>query len=66
MSRPTPAPVRVQAALMLNLLERDKPGALEGLHRDALAELGSWPEIQVRATPEAQTDRRCSVGRDLA
>jgi hypothetical protein len=61
MSRPALEPVRAQAALMLNVMERNKPGALERLHVDALRELGSWSEIQVIATPEVQTDRRCSV-----
>lgn len=50
-----------QADRMLQVLDRDWPGARERLQHDALAELRDWPDIQVRAVPDTQTDVRCSV-----
>jgi hypothetical protein len=50
-----------QTGRVLEVLERDWPGARERLQYDALGELRRWPEIQVRAVPDAQTDARCSV-----
>lgn len=46
---------------MLDQLETDRAGAARRLHADALTELRSWPEIQVRQVPDAQAQERCSV-----
>jgi hypothetical protein len=50
-----------EAERMLQVLDRDWPGARDRLQRDTLAELRGWPDIQVRAVPDTQTDARCSV-----
>ncbi|MGH3947582.1 MAG: ImmA/IrrE family metallo-endopeptidase [Pseudonocardiaceae bacterium] len=47
---------------MLDLLERDRPGVLDRLRVDALAELHTWPDVQVRLVAETSaTAGRCSV-----
>jgi hypothetical protein len=50
-----------QAERMLQVLGREWPQSRERLQRDALAELRRWPEVQIQAVPETQTDQRCSV-----
>lgn len=50
-----------QARLMLERLEALRPGAVNRLHRDALAELEGWTEVQVRRVPDAEAQGRCSV-----
>lgn len=49
-----------QARLMLERLEVAHPGAAQRLHTDALSELESWTEVQVRRAPDARTQARCS------
>ena len=53
--------VVAQARLMLQQLESRRSGAVERLHSDALAELDTWSEVQVRRVPDSVTQARCSV-----
>jgi hypothetical protein len=46
---------------MMVLVEQLHPGALISLREDPIAELQSWPEIQVLLVPEADGVGRCSV-----
>jgi Zn-dependent peptidase ImmA (M78 family) len=46
---------------MLTVVERLHPGALLTLREDPLAELQSWPEIQVSLVPDSGDGGRCSV-----
>ncbi len=55
------AEVVVQALRMLELLDRDYPGALDALAADAWSELEAWDGLQLRLVPDSQTDERCSV-----
>jgi hypothetical protein len=57
----TQAEVRRQARAIASCVEDAHPGALARLGRDALAELTSWPEIQVRWVPDADVGEECSV-----
>ncbi len=50
-----------QAEAMLAVVERLHPGALLALREDPLAELQSWPEIQVSLVPDTGDGGRCSV-----
>lgn len=50
-----------QAHRMLQRLEDLRPGAADRLHVDALAELLSWSEVQVRRVPDSLEQTRCSV-----
>lgn len=50
-----------QAEAMLAVVERLHPGALLALREDPLAELHSWPEIQVSLVPDIGDGDRCSV-----
>ncbi|WP_433272271.1 ImmA/IrrE family metallo-endopeptidase [Pseudonocardia xinjiangensis] len=50
-----------QARLMLQRLEADRPGSVNRLHTDALAELGTWTDVQVRRVPDTAAQTRCSV-----
>lgn len=53
--------VVAQARRMLQLLDKRRQGAAERLHADALAELDTWSEVQVRRVPDADTGAQCSV-----
>ncbi|MEN3539354.1 ImmA/IrrE family metallo-endopeptidase [Microbispora sp. ZYX-F-249] len=54
--------VQMQVTAMLDLLERDRPGMLDRLRTDALAELQTWPEVRVHLVTEAlPTAEGCSV-----
>ena len=55
------AEVVVQALRMLELLDRDYPGARDALAADAWSELEAWDGLQLRLVPDSQTDERCSV-----
>ncbi|MEO3810793.1 ImmA/IrrE family metallo-endopeptidase [Sphaerisporangium sp. B11E5] len=46
---------------MLQLLEKRWPGAAGRLRADALIELGTWPDVQVRRVPDEMIGTRCSV-----
>ncbi|RBY81690.1 hypothetical protein DQ238_06605 [Geodermatophilus sp. TF02-6] len=50
-----------QARLTLERLKAAHPGAAQRLHTDALSELESWTEVQVRRVPDAEAQARCSV-----
>ncbi|MEC3998893.1 ImmA/IrrE family metallo-endopeptidase [Actinacidiphila sp. DG2A-62] len=50
-----------QARAMLAVLEQRHPGRREALRTETLAELGAWPEIQIRMVPESGGGGRCSV-----
>ncbi|WP_377266739.1 ImmA/IrrE family metallo-endopeptidase [Peterkaempfera sp. SMS 1(5)a] len=50
-----------QAVAILAVLEQRHPGRLAALREDALAELGRWPEIQIRMVPETGGADRCSL-----
>lgn len=50
-----------QAYRMLQLLEERWPGAASRLHADALAELQTWSDVQVRRVPDANIGTRCSI-----
>lgn len=50
-----------QADAMLAVVERLHPGALSALREDPLAELQSWPDIQVSLVPDIGGGGRCSV-----
>ncbi|MGH3971967.1 MAG: hypothetical protein ACRDS9_01365 [Pseudonocardiaceae bacterium] len=50
-----------QAVAMLAIVERLYPGALVALREDPIAELQSWPDIQVSLVPETGGVGRCSV-----
>ncbi|MFD8035435.1 ImmA/IrrE family metallo-endopeptidase [Streptomyces sp. NPDC059717] len=56
---PTAAPE--QARAMLTVLDQRHPGRREALRGNALAELGTWAEIQIRLVPETGGGDRCSV-----
>jgi Zn-dependent peptidase ImmA (M78 family) len=53
--------VVAQAHRMLQRLDDTRPGAADRLHTDALAELDSWTEVQVRRVPDTAAQTRCSV-----
>jgi hypothetical protein len=55
------ADVVAQARWMLQRLDDTRPGAADRLHADALAELDSWTDLQVRRVPDTATQTRCSV-----
>jgi len=55
------AEVVAQALRMLELLDRDYPGARDALAADAWSELEAWDGLQLRLVPDSQTDERCSV-----
>lgn len=58
----TSATVQAQVAAMLDLVERIHPGSLDRLRVDALAELATWPEIQLNSVAEVEpSDDGCSV-----
>lgn len=59
--RVTQAEIRSQVKAIASIVEGDRPGVLESLARDALAELASWPEIAIEWMPEADTGEGCSV-----
>jgi hypothetical protein len=46
---------------MLAVLDRDRPGAREGLGADALGELDSWPDLRVLLVPDEGAQEDCSV-----
>jgi hypothetical protein len=47
---------------MLDLMERAKPGALDRLRVDAIAELSAWRDVQVQLVPEVSSSvDGCSV-----
>lgn len=46
---------------MLDALEALRPGAATALATDPVAELRSWPEIEMRLVPESETGAGCSV-----
>lgn len=46
---------------MLRVLSRERPEVIERLYADALTELASWPEIQVRLVDEQAGASGCSV-----
>lgn len=50
-----------QAVAMLAVVARLHPGALVALREDPIAELQSWPDIQVSLVPETGGVGRCSV-----
>jgi hypothetical protein len=50
-----------QAKRMLEVIERDHPGAHDALAADAWSELSTWDDLQLRLVPDSQTDERCSV-----
>lgn len=50
-----------QAEVMLAVVERLHPGGLVALREDPLAELRTWPEIQVSLLLEMGDSGRCSV-----
>ena len=50
-----------QAQLMLQRLDGAYPGAVDRLHGDALSELETWTDVQVRRVPDAEAQARCSV-----
>jgi Zn-dependent peptidase ImmA (M78 family) len=58
--------VVTQARQMLQLLDTTRPGAVERLHDDALDELATWTDVQIRRVPDSErmpteTQPRCSV-----
>lgn len=53
--------VEAQARLMLQQIEAEQPGVLPRLYADALAEIHTWADVQVRLVPDTTTDNRCSV-----
>ena len=55
------AEVVAQALRMLEVLDRDHPGARDALAADAWSELEAWDGLQLRLVPDSQTDERCSV-----
>jgi hypothetical protein len=55
------AEVVAQALRMLELLDRDHPGARDALAADTWSELEAWDGLQLRLVPDSQTDARCSV-----
>jgi Zn-dependent peptidase ImmA (M78 family) len=55
------AQVITQARLMRHRLEEARPGAVDRLHTNALAELDAWTDVQVRRVPDTTTRNRCSV-----
>lgn len=55
------AEVRRQAEAIASCVEEAHPGALARLRLGALAELDTWPEIQVRLVPDEDAGRDCSV-----
>jgi hypothetical protein len=55
------AEIRRQAEAIAACVEGTRPGALARLGHDALAELASWPEIQVRLVPDEDAGEGCSV-----
>lgn len=50
-----------QARLMLQLLGETRLGAIDRLRTDALAELETWPDVQLRRVPDTVSETRCSV-----
>ncbi|NEB75824.1 ImmA/IrrE family metallo-endopeptidase [Streptomyces sp. SID14478] len=52
---------RAQAAAMITELETARPGAVELLAQDTLAELRTWPELTVKDVPENEAAQGCSV-----
>lgn len=57
----TQAEIRRQAEVIASWVEEAHPGALARLRLDALAELATWPEIQVRLVPDEDAGGGCSV-----
>lgn len=57
----TQAEIRRQAEAIASIVVRDRPGALERLEHDALAELASWPEITIEWMPDVDAGEGCSV-----
>jgi hypothetical protein len=55
------AEVTAQALRMLEVLDRDRPGACDALAASAWPELESWDGLQLQLVPDSQTDERCSV-----
>jgi hypothetical protein len=55
------AEVVAQALRMLEVLDNDRPGALDALAASAWSELEAWDGLQLRLVPDTQTDERCSV-----
>lgn len=61
-SRATSAAVKTQAMAMLDRVEQRQPGVLDRLRVDALAEVQTWPDVQVRLVDEtSSTAGGCSV-----
>lgn len=50
-----------QVEAMLRVLHRERPEVIERLHADALSELATWPEVQVRFVDEQAGAGGCSV-----
>jgi len=57
----TQAEVRRQVQAIASYVEEAHPGALARLGHDALAELASWPEVQVEWVADADVGDGCSV-----
>jgi len=57
----TQAEIRRQVQAIASCVEEAHPGALARLGGDALAELASWPEVQVEWVPDADVGDGCSV-----
>ena len=57
----TQAEVRRQAKAIASRIELMHPGALARLSRDAIAELSTWPEIQINWIPDPEVGDGCSV-----